>query len=611
MGWTCARGIRVREGPTSGLWNPETGPARLSDESPAATKPLSRRRWRVYTRAVPLVVVASGAFISGIVVAAGPDAPFAQRFLDAWEDGDYAAMRAELTPAARSEYPLEAFEKAYDKANDTATVSSLTIGEADESDDTVVAPLQLETRAFGTLDEDAELPISDAGVAWAPHLAFPGLEDTERLTRRTRAPRRAAILAVDRSALAKGPAAARELEASTLAVVGEVGTPSGDQAEQLTAAGFPPGALTGTSGLELAFNDRLSGRPGGQLVAVSPKQESEVGGGRILAQAAPVPGKAVRTTIDPELQSVAVSALGSLYGGVAVLDAGTGEVRALAGLGYSAPQPPGSTFKVITTSGALDAGIVKTSDSFPVEVSNTDIGREIANASDSPCGGTFTQTFAESCNTVFAPLGVELGGEKLIETAELFGFNSPPTLFGERATAAVNPPASTIPETLDSSVEVGESAIGQGRVLATPLQMASVAQTIANRGVRSPTSIVGTKSLGPELEEVEVATPQTAKTITDLMIEVVNSGTGTAAALPGVQVAGKSGTAELGPKALEPGQELDVGEEPEQELDAWFTAFAPADSPELAVAVMIVNSTGDGGVVAAPIAAEILQAGLE
>ena len=148
---------------------------------------------------------------------------------------------------------------------------------------------------------------------------------------------------------------------------------------------------------------------------------------------------------------------------------------------------------MLTASGALEAGIVKTSDSFPVEVSNTDIGREIANSHDSPCGGTFTQTFADSCNTVFAPLGVELGAEKLVETAELFGFNSPPSLFGKQAMAALDPPSSTIPETLASSVEVGGSAIGQGQVLATPLQMASVAQTIADGGVRSPTALVRTE----------------------------------------------------------------------------------------------------------------------
>jgi len=564
----------------------------------------------MYTRAVPLVVIASGAFITGIVVAAGPDSPGAQRFLAAWEVGDYASMHAELTPAAKAEYSPEAFERAYERAAATATVSSLEVGDEIEAGEAVVAPVRLETRAFGTIDQNAELPLSDDGIAWAPHLAFPGLEPDERLERRTRAPQRAAILAVDRSPLAKGPAAARTLAGSTLAVVGEVGTPTPEQAKELTATGFPVGTPTGISGLELAFNDRLAGVPGGQLIALGEAEEGEPSGERILAESAPVAGEAVRTTIDPALQEVTVAALGSLYGGAAVLDARNGEVRALAGLGYSAPQPPGSTFKVITASGALEAGIVKTSDSFPVEVSNTDIGREIANSHDSPCGGTFTQTFADSCNTVFAPLGAELGAEKLVETAELFGFNSPPSLFGKQAMAALDPPSSTIPETLASSVEVGESAIGQGQVLATPLQMASVAQTIADGGVRSPTALVRTEGLGPDLEPVEVTTPQTAKTMTDLMVEVVNNGTGVAAALPEAQVAGKTGTAELGPKALEPGQELAPGEEPEQELDAWFTAFAPAQSPKLAVAVMIVNSTGDGGEVAAPIAAQILQAGL-
>ena len=104
----------------------------------------------MYTRAVPLVVIASGAFITGIVVAAGPDSPGAQRFLAAWEDGDYASMHAELTPAAKAEYSPEAFERAYERAADTATVSSLEVGDETETGEAVVAPVRLETRAFGT-----------------------------------------------------------------------------------------------------------------------------------------------------------------------------------------------------------------------------------------------------------------------------------------------------------------------------------------------------------------------------------------------------------------------------------------------------------------------------
>ena len=338
-------------------------------------------------------------------------------------------------------------------------------------------------------------------------------------------------------------------------MVGTVGTPTGAQAEELVRQGFPPGSLTGISGLELAWNERLSGRPGGQLVAASAVEESEFGGGRVLATSEPIPGKAVRTTIDPALQEAAVSALGDLFGGVAVLDARKGDVLAMAGIAYSSPQPPGSTFKVITATAALDAEIVSLADEFPVEVSNSLIGREIANAHDSPCGGTFAETFAHSCNTVFAPLGAELGGEQLVETSELFGFNQTPELFDPEAAAVIDPPPSTIPVDLSESVETGESAIGQGQVLATPLEMATVSQTIANRGVRLPTPIARSDELAPAGRPVKVTSKQTAAIVRDLMIGVVEDGTGIAAALPGVQVAGKTGTAELGPTALSTGDE--------------------------------------------------------
>jgi peptidoglycan glycosyltransferase len=143
-------------------------------------------------------------------------------------------------------------------------------------------------------------------------------------------------------------------------------------------------------------------------------------------------------------------------------------------------------------------------------------------------------------------------------------------------------------------------------VLATPLEMASASQTIANKGVRMPNAIAHGEGLEPTDPPVEVTSPETAATMTQLMIGVVNEGTGIAAALPGIQVAGKTGTAELGPAALEPGQELGPGEEPPQDTDAWFTAFAPAGDPKIAVAVMVVNSDGDGGTVAAPIVRQIM-----
>ena len=445
-------------------------------------------------------------------------------------------------------------------------------------------------------------------------MVFPGLEPGETLTRRTRAAPRAPILAADGQALAKGPASARSLPLGDAAadVVGAVGAAPSELERELASAGFPPGSLTGNSGLELAFNDRLSGTPGGQLLA-SPEGEASAADERVLASSAPEAGEPLRTTIDPALQQAAVSALGELFGGVAVLDARKGSVLALSGVAFSAPQPPGSTFKLITTVAALDDGLVELSDEFPVESTNSEIGREIANSHDAPCGGTFAESFADSCNTVFAPLGAEVGGERLVETAELFGFNSPPTLYGADATAAVDPPASTLPTSLPTDLEAGVTAIGQGQVLATPLQMASVAQTIANQGTRQPTPIVRGPGVGPDADPVQVTSERTAMTVRDLMIGVVESGTGTAADLTEFQVAGKTGTAELGPKALEPGEEPPdpaSDEEPEQELDAWFAAFAPAREPRLAIAVMIVNSEGDGGEIAAPIAREVLAAGL-
>jgi cell division protein FtsI/penicillin-binding protein 2 len=571
----------------------------------------AERRRRIVTRVFPLVAVALAAFVLGAVVGDEPAAPQAREFLDAWERADYETMHGQLTPAAQEEYPLGQFTRTYGNALETATIRGISAGDMREEGDEAIAPVELDTHVFGALSGEIHLPLEDGAIAWSPELVYPGLLPGESLTRRTRAPPRAAILAADRTPLAKGPAAARTVTSDALAVAGEVSTPSRQQAAALSARGFPPGTLTGTSGLELAFEERLAGRPGGQLIASSAEEESEIRGGRVLASTEPQRGEPVRTTIDPALQASAVAALGSLYGGVAVLDARKGDVLALAGLAYSSGQPPGSTFKVITATAALDAGAVKLSDSFPVEVSNSDIGREIANSHDSPCGGTFTETFANSCNTVFAPLGVEVGGDKLVEAAERFGFNSPPSLFNESATVAVDPPAPTLPTNLEGdTVAIGETAIGQGEVLATPLVMASVAQTIANEGTRMPTQMTKSDGLRPEAEPVEVTSPETADTVRNLMIEVVRSGTGTAAAVPGIEVAGKTGTAELGPAALDAGQELGPGEEAPQELDAWFTAFAPANDPKLAVAVMVVDSDGDGGEVAAPIAQQILAAGL-
>ncbi len=132
-----------------------------------------------------------------------------------------------------------------------------------------------------------------------------------------------------------------------------------------------------------------------------------------------------------------------------------------------------------------------------------------------------------------------------------------------------------------------------------------MAQTIANGGVRQPTSIVANKKLRPEAEPERVMSKQIADELTELMVGVVSDGTGTAGAISEAQVAGKTGTAELGPK---PGEE--DAENPEQRKDAWFAAFAPAEKPRLAVGVLLIEAEASGGEVAAPIASEVLAAGL-
>jgi cell division protein FtsI/penicillin-binding protein 2 len=274
----------------------------------------------------------------------------------------------------------------------------------------------------------------------------------------------------------------------------------------------------------------------------------------------------------------------------------------VAGIAFSGPQPPGSPFKLITTTAALESGAVKVSDQFPIQTSTTVDGRQIDNAHQEACGGTFAEAFAESCNSVFAPLGPKVGSKGMVGTAEDYGFNSPPTLYEESAVKAAGIPDSSLPKTIPDDIDLAVTAIGQGEVLATPLEMASVAQAIGNGGVLDPTALVTDHTLQSHAKPTRVTSTDIAATLRGLMIGVVTNGTGTAAALPGIQVAGKTGTAELGSVT---GEDTSA-----QRLDAWFTAFAPATDPKLAVAAMVVNASGDGGTIAAPIVRQVMASAL-
>jgi peptidoglycan glycosyltransferase len=480
----------------------------------------------------------------------------AQRFAVAWARGNHKAMWRELTPAAQKATPERRFLTAYANADRAAGVKVVKVGRiGSEHDGKVAVPVIVRTDIFRTLRGTIQLPVSgkgeEAGVDWSFALRLPGLRQDEAVVRRAgREPKRARILAADGSDLA-----ATEIGAS---IAGR----SGDH----------------PTGLERRFDARLGGHPSAQLLF----------GDRVIARTKAKHGRPVRTTLRPGLMGAASSALGGKFGGVAVIRPRDGAVEALAGLAVSAPQPPGSTFKIITTSAALQHHVATPNSTYPVQTAATLSGVKLRNASGEACGGSLTQAFIESCNSVFAPLGAKVGARRLVAAAKAFGFNEKPRI------PAALPNRISEPKALKDDLAVGAAAIGQDRDLATPLGMASVGATIALDGRRATPRVT-------TLDKVvrRRAIPRrVAGQVTDMMIGVVRGGTGTAAALPGVTVAGKTGTAELRPNSSDP-----------KDADAWFVAFAPAERPRVAVAVMLVGA-GFGGKAAAPVARSVLQAAL-
>jgi len=515
---------------------------------------------------VVLVVIGAAVVLALRQRAAGDDRrATVERFVRAWARGDERAMWAELDARARAAYPRAGFARAYRSADRAATVTGVRIGAVPApSGGAVAVPVAVSTRLFGTLRGTIAVRAHREGdatrIAWTPHQRLPGLhagEDVRRVV--APAPLRASVLGADGRRMADDPA--------TAAIAGRAPA-SGD-----------PG-----NGIERLYDARLGGRATVELRF----------GARVVASVPGRRGRSVRATISPRLQRAAAAALGGRIGGVAVVRPSDGAVLALAGLAVSAPQPPGSTFKIVTLAGALQAGIATLSSSYPVRTFTTLSGVKLRNANDEACGGSLVEAFAVSCNSVFAPLGARLGARRLVQTAEAFGFNERPPVPDVRP--------STIPAAaeLRDSLAVGASAIGQDRDLATPLQMATVAATIGREGVRSSPRVAHSE---PVVRRRAVSA-KVAHQVRAMMLDVVRSGTGTAAAIPGVEVAGKTGTAELRSTVDEAG-----GPAAPQDTDAWFVAFAPARSPRVAVAVMLVGA-GAGGQAAAPIARAILLAAL-
>jgi len=357
----------------------------------------------------------------------------------------------------------------------------------------------------------------------------------------------------------------------------------------------------------------------------------------------PPKGGSVQLTLNARAQQIAYKELGDRRGAVVALEPGTGRILAavtspsydpnvlathdgakarsawqrlnadedkpLLDRGLSQTYPPGSTFKLVTAAAALSSGSYQpdTSVPGPAVLDLPQTTTNLPNYFSGTCTPgsemtTIVQALRKSCNTTFGALGLALGDAALREQAEKFGLN-------QDLDVPMPVARSVFPENLNPP-QTAQSAIGQFDVRATPLQMAMVAAGIANRGVVMTPYLVE-KVTGPDLQVLNRTTPQelsqgvspeVAAQLTRMMVDVVTQGTGSNAQIPGVEVAGKTGTAQVG-----------GGRNPH----AWFVSFAPANDPKVAVAVVLENGGSDarlevsGNQLAAPIARKVMEAVLQ
>ncbi|ANJ25409.1 peptidoglycan D,D-transpeptidase FtsI family protein [Agromyces aureus] len=383
------------------------------------------------------------------------------------------------------------------------------------------------------------------------------------------------------------------------------------------------------TGLESSLNEYLSGQDSSQFFDKI---------NRLISGQDPM-GASVDIAIDPVAQQAAWDALGDYQGSVVVTEPATGRILAMVtkptfdpnsmvvhdGAAVEATyeglladpseplinraiggdmNPPGSVFKLVVTAAALESGRYTPESTFPNPGTLTLPGTDsvVINSGGGTCGGGATVTLADalrlSCNIPFAELGMELGDDAIREQAEKFGFN-------HEFEIPTTTEASVYPRGLDEP-QTALSAFGQYTVRATPLQMAVVSATIANGGIVMNPNLVD-QITAPDftpLQEFEgsefgrAISEDTAKTMTQMMVNGVESGAASNARIDGVSVAGKTGTAENGE---------------DDPYTLWFTGFAPADNPQYAITVLVedgggLGQEGYGNLIAAPIAKQVLEA---
>jgi len=377
----------------------------------------------------------------------------------------------------------------------------------------------------------------------------------------------------------------------------------------------------GSAGLEQFYNGVLSGTQGDLRTFLD-----EIAGG-------PEQGDDIRTTLDPSVQQAASDALGVRKGAIVVLDPENGDVLAMvskpdydpnqvpeqfAELNRQEDSPilnratqggyaPGSTMKVVTAAAALDTGEYTPGSQIDGQNNKLISGAPLANFGGQEYGSvSLTDALTNSVNTVFGEIGEKLGPDTMYRYMERFGFNEKPPLDYPRGSMLASGVYDEDGEIIgdQDSVDIGRVAIGQERLRVTPLQMAMVAAAVGNGGRLMRPHFLD-KVIGPDgrtkdnfspQEQSRVMSEQAASDLTGMMTNVVESGSGTAAQLEGLQVAGKTGTAETG-----------TGD------NAWFIAFAPAEDPEVAIAVVVEGEqqSQTGGEVAAPLAAQVMRVVLD
>ena len=448
------------------------------------------------------------------------------------------------------------------------------------------------TSLEGDLDLTFDAETEDWSVEDVDNLMFPDVDGGDRLDVKATWPKRGKILARNGAPIARGHGAGRSYPFGSLAgsTIGHLEAVTKKTLDDV-APGHEIGDLVGGSGLEGAYEARLAGTPDRVLRVVNARGKSRLE----LDESSGTPARSVKATLDMRVQQATSNAFGSTVGGAVVLDPKNGDILAAVTSfeidpnGYvgttgvepfnralSGSYPPGSAMKVVTAGAALDTGVVKPSTMLTGPAEYQGVRNFESGAYPSL---DFATALRNSVNTAFAQVAVDLGAKRLTRYAELFGFNAKPAMPLDAAE-----PSFPFPE---DPGDLMWGSIGQAQDIAHPLQMATIAATVANDGKRmEPRS-----SLRDPKQGTRVLKRRTANELAVLMESAVNSGTGTAARIDGVRVAGKTGTAEV-----------DVGGKIRNH--AWFITFAPIASPQVAIAV-VSEFGGIGGQVAAPIARNI------